>query len=88
MVDARKAAIGVLICFRENITKPMRLEAKKQGYYDETHWGKAFDRIQLLSVEDILEGERVAMPESRRTVFKTAKYKHAKVTMPDLFEDE
>jgi site-specific DNA-methyltransferase (adenine-specific) len=78
VVEARKAAIGVFVCFDEQVTKPMLHEAKKQGYYDEATWGQSFDKIQIITVEDLLAGEGLRAPESTRTTFKAAKLKPTK----------
>jgi len=53
------AAIGVLVSFNPP-TKPMREEAASAGFY-ESPWGK-HPRIQLLTVEQLLEGARIDYP--------------------------
>ena len=58
-VQANKAKIGVLISITKP-TKPMRVEATKAGFY-RTLWGK-FPKIQLLTVEDLLDGKRIEYP--------------------------
>ncbi len=72
VVETKKAAIGAFICFREYVTKPMLLEAKKQGYYDSENWGSKFDRIQIITVEELFDGQQIEHPESTKTTFKTA----------------
>jgi len=39
------------------MTKPMLLEAKHAGYYDKEHWGDKYDKIQIITVEDLFEGD-------------------------------
>jgi len=72
VVETRKAAIGAFVCFKENVTKPMLLEAKKQGYYDSENWRNIFDKIQIITVEELFNGQRIEHPESTKTTFKTA----------------
>lgn len=64
--------IGVFVCFQEQITKPMLLAAKEEGYFEEELFGCRYDRIQIISVEDLLEGKTVFYPESRKETFKKA----------------
>jgi len=77
VVNAQEAAIGVFVCFREYVTTPMKREAKQQGYYTpdiETigAYQTQFPKIQILTVEQILNGEQVKMPMTTQGVFKTA----------------
>lgn len=59
VIEREKAAIGVLISF-EQPTQPMRREAAGAGFY-ETPWGK-FPRLQLLTVDELLDGRRIEYP--------------------------
>lgn len=77
VVNAQQAAMGVFVCFQEQVTAPMEREAKQQGYYTpELHavgsYTTQFPRIQILTVEQILQGEQVKMPMTTQGVFKTA----------------
>jgi hypothetical protein len=47
--------------------------AKKQGYYREDIFGTKYDKIQVVSVEDLLENKKPLMPESTKGTFKKAK---------------
>lgn len=78
VVTARKAAMGVFVCFAEHVTKPMLLWAKKEGYYDSDTWGDRFDKIQIVTVEDLLNGDGVNCPTSTVGTFKTANKKRTK----------
>jgi DNA modification methylase len=62
VVASEKADIGVLISF-DKPTKAMRAWAAGQGFY-ESPWGK-HPRIQLLTVEELLGGKRIDMPDVR-----------------------
>lgn len=73
VVDSKKAAIGVFVCFQEQVTKPMQLEAKHAGYYKKEVFVDQYDKIQILTIEDLFDGKTVKMPESTKGLFKTAK---------------
>lgn len=70
VVEAQKAAIGVFVCFGEQVTRPMLEEATKQGYYREDIFQKRYSKIQILTVEDLLNGQGIKMPPSTVSVFK------------------
>lgn len=85
VTSKQKAAIGVFVCFEEQVTKPMRLEAKDAGYYKKDIFGANYDRIQIMTVEKLLEGEEIKMPNILTTTFKTAEGKKENVEHPELF---
>jgi len=72
VVTREKAQIGVLISLHEP-TGPMRTEAATAGFYDTTWYG-SFPRLQVLTIRELLEGKRVAMPAIRQSnaTFKQA----------------
>ncbi|MCX6163886.1 MAG: DNA methyltransferase [Ignavibacteriae bacterium] len=70
VVDAQKAAIGVFVCFGEQVTRPMLEEATKQGYYEIQNVKNKYPKIQILTVEDILNGQEIKMPPTTADVFK------------------
>ena len=61
VVEREDAAIGVLISM-EPPTRPMREEAASAGLY-EGAWGQKYPRLQLLTVDDLLTGKRIEMPD-------------------------
>ena len=75
VVRKQKADIGVFVCFNEQVTKPMLLAAKEEGYYRKETWGDRFDKIQILTVEKLLEGEGIQFPLTQTTTVKTAEKK-------------
>jgi len=77
VVDREKAQIGVLISLQPP-TGPMRKEAASAGFY-ESSWGN-FPTLQLLTVEELLNGKGVQMPPIAHTnaTFKRARYAHPK----------
>jgi DNA modification methylase len=70
VIDREDAQIGVLISLHPP-TKPMRVEAASAGFY-ESPWRK-HPRLQLLTVEELLNGAVIDMPPPQANVtFKRA----------------
>ena len=71
-ITREKAEIGVLISMAEP-TRDMRKEAASAGFYT-SPWGK-HPRVQLLTVQGLLSGERIDYPPSQQVnaTFKRAK---------------
>lgn len=84
IVVERKADMGVFVCFDEQVTSGMLKSAKLQGYYKSDHFGNKYDKIQILTVEDLLEHKGIHMPSSNRGTFKTAKTPKQKVNQEDI----
>jgi site-specific DNA-methyltransferase (adenine-specific) len=71
VIEREKAEIGVFISMKP-FSGPMRAEAAKAGFYHST-WGTTHPRLQLLTIEEILDGERIDYPPSRANItFKRA----------------
>ena len=88
VLTREKAELGVLISFEEP-TRDMRKEAASAGFY-ESPWGK-HQRVQLLTVGELLEGKTVDMPRTEginRTFKKAPKAKAKKEAHPELFTDD
>jgi site-specific DNA-methyltransferase (adenine-specific) len=75
VADREKAAVGVLITLLEP-TRNMRTEAASAGFY-ESPWGTKHPRLQILTVQELLGGQKIDMPPSRdlRTLKKAPKAK-------------
>jgi len=75
VVEREKAAIGVLITMQAP-TQNMRTEAASAGFY-ESPWGTRHPRLQILAVQELLDGKKIDMPPSRdlRTFKKAPKAK-------------
>lgn len=73
VIDREKAAIGVLISMQEP-TGPMKTEAATAGFYQNETWRKQYQRVQLLTIEDLFAGKTIEMPPIRQvnTTFKKA----------------
>lgn len=71
-ISREKAEMGVLISMAEP-TRDMRKEAASAGFY-KSPWG-THPRIQLLTVQELLEGKRIDYPPSQQVnaTFKKAK---------------
>jgi len=70
VIDRENAAIGVYVTL-EPPTKPMTDEAAGKGFYHSPGWNKDYPRLQILTVEDILNGKQVDLPPNIDT-FKQA----------------
>ena len=60
-VQREKAAIGVFITL-EPPTREMTAEAASAGFYESTNWGR-FQRLQILTIQDLLDGKTIQMPQ-------------------------
>ncbi len=70
-LEREKAEMGVFLCF-EAPTKPMLKEAAEAGLYKAPDHS-TYPRIQILTVEQLLSGQRVQYPLHRRdATFKQA----------------
>ena len=62
-MDREKAELAVLITLEEP-TKPMWHEAKAVGQYKHVDMGRSYDRIDIVTIEEILAGKRLEIPMS------------------------
>jgi site-specific DNA-methyltransferase (adenine-specific) len=60
-VQREDAAIGVFITLEEP-SRDMIKEAVSAGFYESPGWGKRFQKIQILTVDDLLAGKGVDAP--------------------------
>jgi site-specific DNA-methyltransferase (adenine-specific) len=65
-VEREKAAIGVFITL-DKPSKAMSTEAVTAGFYRSPMMGRDYPKIQILSIEDLLDGAKVNMPASSVT---------------------
>jgi site-specific DNA-methyltransferase (adenine-specific) len=76
VVERERAKIGVLVTLTDPTTT-MRREASAAGFYDpggDQRWRDTrFERIQILTVEDLFDGKRPHMPWVDPSVFRKAK---------------
>ena len=87
-VEREKAAIGLFVTLTPP-TKPMTTEAASAGHYESPHHG-AFARIQILSIQGLLDGtERPHWPDLSfgEQNFKKAKVAGKNTKQKGLFEE-
>jgi site-specific DNA-methyltransferase (adenine-specific) len=53
-------------------TQPMRTEAAGAGVYDSPGWGRRYPKIQILTVQELLNGKEIAYPHQTGATFRTA----------------
>jgi len=71
VVEREGAACGILIT-RNEPSKPMMQEAKAAGQFKPEHFA-AFDRMQIVTVQEILDGARMNLPLMEEVAKKAAK---------------
>jgi len=71
VVERESAAIGVLITLQDP-TQPMRGEAVEAGFYESPFIKARYPRIQLLTVEDLLQGKGINYPSTTNVTLKKA----------------
>jgi len=71
VVEREEAAIGVFITLEEP-SKDMLTEAVSSGYYRSTLWQQDYPRIQILTIEQLLDDKTIDMPKSVPGQFKQA----------------
>jgi hypothetical protein len=90
-VNDTGAEIGVFVCFADQVTKGMLLEAKSAGKVKDTivgmELGSQIDKVQILTVEAIMNGERYLYPMTSTNTFKHAT-KRTQVVTEELNMDE
>ncbi len=69
---AADEAIGVLITL-ESPTGPMKVEAVDAGFYHSPIYDKDYPKIQILTIEELLDGKAVDMPPQTQTNVTFAK---------------
>ena len=75
VVDREKAKIGVLVMLGEPTTT-MKREASAAGFYKpsgDQEWRTSFEKIQILTIEDLFDGKRPSVPWIDQSVFRKAK---------------
>ncbi len=65
-VQREKAAIGIFLTM-EPPSRPMLTEAASAGHYHSPGWNQRYPAIQILTIEELLDGKTVNMPPSSIT---------------------
>lgn len=75
-IQREKAAIGVFITL-EKPSKDMRTEAASAGFYQSPVWNKNYPRIQILTIEELLDGRQIEMPPAYGTFRQAGRVQEA-----------
>lgn len=70
VMESQSAEIGILLTM-DAPTKPMLETARQAGKFKHPILGKEYDRIQIVTIEELLNGARIALPHPAEMV-KTA----------------
>ncbi len=86
VIDRENAAIGIFLTL-EAPTRPMNEEAVAKGFYHSPGWNKDYARIQILTVEDILNGKQPDLPPNLQTFKQGRKVLPEGDTQASLFDE-
>jgi site-specific DNA-methyltransferase (adenine-specific) len=89
VLTREKAEIGVLLSFQEP-TQKMRTDAASSGFYTSPWTGKAYQRVQLLTIRELMEGKRIdyPVPEHTNVTLKVAPKTKKASSTKGLFEED
>lgn len=62
-IGATKSAMGILISLFEP-TQPMKEAAYDAGYYESPTWGQNFPRVQIVTIQELLDGKEPKLPKT------------------------
>ena len=82
-VQRENAALGIFITL-EPATKDMNEEAFSAGWYTSELWQKKYPRIQILTIDQLLNGAEAQMPPSQRGYKKAERIKREDGTQSEL----
>lgn len=90
VIDKQGADMGVFVCFAENVTKNMEAEARQVGYYMKEVYQERFQKIRIVTIEQLLDGYILNYPKVEETTFKkaTKKLQLKQINHGQLFEDD
>jgi len=90
VIDKQGADMGVFVCFAENVTKNMEAEARQVGYYMKEVYQERFQKIRIVTIEQLLDGYMLNYPKVEETTFKkaTKKLQLKQINHGQLFEDD
>jgi len=88
VIEREKAQIGVLITLQRP-TRGMIEEAVSSGFY-KSPLGKRYPKIQILTIEELLNGEKIKRPHKGiagvdRTFKRAKKHKGKQVEQGEMF---
>jgi site-specific DNA-methyltransferase (adenine-specific) len=82
-VQREQAAIGVLLTL-VSPSDEMTLEATRAGFYRATWDGQAYPRIQILTIEEVLAGKKIAMPLEIESLQRAQRIHALEAYQPEL----
>jgi site-specific DNA-methyltransferase (adenine-specific) len=85
VVEKQKAAAGIFVCFADTVTKEMLKEAKAAGHIKLGTMDTGLDKIQILTIDDLLNDKKPNLPNISST-FKKAQRKETKSSSQGLFD--
>jgi adenine specific DNA methylase Mod len=87
VIDAEKAAAGIFVCFADTVTREMLKKAKEAGHIKIDGAEFPIDKIQILTVDDLLSGKQPMLPGAATSqTFKKAQRKETKGSSYGLFD--
>jgi site-specific DNA-methyltransferase (adenine-specific) len=72
VVEKQNADMGVFVCFADEVTKNMELEARQAGFFHKDVFQERFQKIRIVTVEELLDGYQLQYPRQEETTFKKA----------------
>jgi site-specific DNA-methyltransferase (adenine-specific) len=82
-VEREKAAMGVFITL-ESSTAPMEKEAVSAGFYASPGWKRSYPKIQILTIEELMQRKRVDMPPEWGTFKQAERARRQEGTQAEL----
>ena len=71
VIESHDAQIGAFITLQPP-TKGMKTDAISYGYYKSPGWNKNYPRMQILTIEELLQGKGIDYPPKTSVTFKKA----------------
>jgi DNA modification methylase len=85
VVEKQSAAAGIFVCFQSTVTREMLKEAKHATHIKIDGADTGLDRIQILTVEELMNNKKPQLPNVSST-FKKAQRKESKSSSYGLFD--
>jgi site-specific DNA-methyltransferase (adenine-specific) len=85
-VEREQAAMGVFITL-EPPTREMEKEAVSAGFYHSPGWGRDYPRIQIRTIEELLDGKGIEMPPSSVTFRQAGRVKDEGPRTLSMFDE-
>lgn len=87
VIQNQNAAVGVFVCFEENVTREMIKEARDAGHIRIDGIEFSIDKIQIITVEELFTNKKPQLPGSAvNQTFKQAKRSKDNAVSQGLFD--